>query len=97
MNTIARDVPAVLQRCIALVEDQRLPLREAAHQTQTEYNRYHAYQLRCVAGATRATLSFAAFLAVEAHYQRVCSQQRSTLDIVALAELERQLALDVEM
>ena len=97
MNTLARDVSAVLQRCTLLHEQQALPLGEAARQTQAEYNRYHAYQLRCIAGATRATLSFLSWLELEAEYQATRLQVDGSLDIVRLAALERQLALDVQL
>ncbi len=93
MNTVARDVPQVLQRCIVLHEQERLPLQEAARQTQEEYNRYHQYQLRCVVRAM-PTMSFLAWLLVEATYREMRNME-GTLDIVTLAELERQLALDV--
>lgn len=97
MNTLARDVTTVLQRCILLHEQQALPLGEAARQTQAEYNRYHAYHLRCIAGGTCATLSFLSWLELEAEYQAVRSPVDGPLDIVQLAALERQLALDVPM
>jgi hypothetical protein len=96
MYTIAGSVSDILDRMIVLHEQRGLALERAKQQVQEEYNRYMLYQQRCIVAAARPSMSFLAWLKVEAAYNAALARQTGgPIDIVAIAHLETQLALNV--